>query len=177
MYDYRCRTTACRTRTMRLMLYLLLHNPTILYSPNGTAADDIIKKVNVVVRLLFSFLQVVQSFPLFPLIIFLPLLLRQVTLLSSSSPVQLLLSAHNLLLKSYHVPHIFEAFKNGPRHQLGLLHSINGSINFLVYLSLQFHLTPIKYASSVSYDRYCPGFYSQCCVFAIQLCLLLLLLF
>lgn len=46
MYDYRCRTTACRTRTMRLMLYLLLHNPTILYSPNGTAADDIIKKAN-----------------------------------------------------------------------------------------------------------------------------------
>ena len=56
MYDYRCRTTACRTRTIRLMLYLLLHNPTIVYSPNGTAADDIIKKVNVVVRLLFSFL-------------------------------------------------------------------------------------------------------------------------
>ena len=31
---------------MRLMIYLLLHNPTILYSPNGTAADDIIKKVS-----------------------------------------------------------------------------------------------------------------------------------
>lgn len=46
MYDYDCRTTACRTRAMRLMIYLLLHNPTILYSPNGTAADDIIKKVS-----------------------------------------------------------------------------------------------------------------------------------
>lgn len=45
MYDYHCRTTACKTRAMRLMLYLLLHNPTILYSPNGTVADDIIKKV------------------------------------------------------------------------------------------------------------------------------------
>ncbi|KAK2567067.1 ATP-binding cassette sub-family A member 2 [Acropora cervicornis] len=46
MYDYDCRTTACKTRAMRLMIYLLLHNPTILYSPNGTAADDIIKKAN-----------------------------------------------------------------------------------------------------------------------------------
>ena len=45
MYDYRCRTTACKTRAMRLMLYLLLHNPKIVYSPNGTAADEIIKKV------------------------------------------------------------------------------------------------------------------------------------
>ena len=46
MYDYDCRTTACKTRAMRLMIYLLLHNPTILYSPNGTAADEIIKKVS-----------------------------------------------------------------------------------------------------------------------------------
>ena len=45
MYDYRCRTKACKTRAMRLMLYLLLHNPKIAYSPNGTAADEIIKKV------------------------------------------------------------------------------------------------------------------------------------
>lgn len=45
MYDYHCRTDACKTRAMRMMLYLLLHNPKILYSPNGTAADDIIKKV------------------------------------------------------------------------------------------------------------------------------------
>nr|XP_058969338.1 ATP-binding cassette sub-family A member 2-like [Pocillopora verrucosa] len=46
MYDYRCRTKACKTRAMRLMLYLLLHNPKIAYSPNGTAADEIIKKAN-----------------------------------------------------------------------------------------------------------------------------------
>lgn len=45
MYDYRCRTSGCKTRAMRLMLYLLLHNPKIVYSPNGTAADDVIKKV------------------------------------------------------------------------------------------------------------------------------------
>lgn len=30
---------------MRLMLYLLLHDPKIAYSPNGTAADEIIEKV------------------------------------------------------------------------------------------------------------------------------------
>lgn len=45
MYDYRCRTSGCRTRAMRLMLYLLLHDPKIAYSPNGTAADKIIEKV------------------------------------------------------------------------------------------------------------------------------------
>lgn len=45
MYDYRCRTSGCRTRAMRLMLYLLLHNPKIAYSPNGTAADKVIEKV------------------------------------------------------------------------------------------------------------------------------------
>ena len=27
------------------MFYMLTHDPKILYSPNGTAADDIIKKV------------------------------------------------------------------------------------------------------------------------------------
>lgn len=173
MYDYRCRTTACRTRTMRLMLYLLLHNPTIVYSPNGTAADDIIKKVNVVVRLLFSFLQVVQSFPLFPLIIFLPPLLLQVTLLCYSQALaqSSFFYPHTIFYFNHTMSPHFEAFKNVPRHQLGLLHSLNGSINFLVHLPLQFHLTPIKYASSVPYDRYyCPGFYSQCCVFGIQLC-------
>ncbi|XP_020626914.1 ATP-binding cassette sub-family A member 2-like isoform X2 [Orbicella faveolata] len=46
MYDYRCRTSGCRTRAMRLMLYLLLHNPKIAYSPNGTAADKVIEKAN-----------------------------------------------------------------------------------------------------------------------------------
>ena len=45
MYDYHCRTEGCKTRALRIMLYTLLHNPIILYSPNGTAADDVIKKV------------------------------------------------------------------------------------------------------------------------------------
>ena len=46
MYDYHCRTKACKTRALRLMFYMLTHNPKILYSPNGTAADDIIRKVS-----------------------------------------------------------------------------------------------------------------------------------
>lgn len=46
MYDYHCRTEGCKTRALRIMLYTLLHNPIILYSPNGTAADDVIKKAN-----------------------------------------------------------------------------------------------------------------------------------
>lgn len=92
---------------MRLMLYLLLHNPTILYSPNGTAADDIIKKVNargqaVVFICLgslefstFSFDNISSSFTATG---------NASVFLSSVSPVQLLLSAHNLLLQSHHVP-------------------------------------------------------------------------
>lgn len=45
MYDFSCRTHDCKTRALRLMFYMLTHDPKILYSPNGTAADDIIKKV------------------------------------------------------------------------------------------------------------------------------------
>ena len=54
MYDYDCRTEACKTRVMRLMLYLLLNNPEILYSPNGTAADKVIKKVKYSYSISFS---------------------------------------------------------------------------------------------------------------------------
>ncbi|XP_048586908.1 ATP-binding cassette sub-family A member 2 isoform X2 [Nematostella vectensis] len=46
MFDYRCLTKSCQTRALRLMFYLLTHNPKILYAPNNTAADDVIKDAN-----------------------------------------------------------------------------------------------------------------------------------
>jgi len=45
MFDFRCVTRSCQTRALRLMFYLLTHNPKILYTPNNTAADDVIKEV------------------------------------------------------------------------------------------------------------------------------------
>jgi hypothetical protein len=45
MFDFRCLTKSCKTRALRLMFYLLTHNPKILYAPNNTAADDVIKEV------------------------------------------------------------------------------------------------------------------------------------